>query len=143
MDPTESEQDPAPAPAPEPPADPEDVYPDTDEFAREKRETLVLLRGIVQGLADPAESDRKLEAADPTLVYFLFRWIKKYYHRDQEGADIVRARLREVTNANRGLTRKAKDGEVDPIVEWFEGNYRYRELSAEQLVDIVVEKLEG
>ncbi len=46
-------------------------------------------------------------------------------------------------NSYRSLTRKAKAGEADPIVDWFEGNYKYRELSAEEFIDLVVDKLES
>lgn len=77
------------------------------------------------------------------LVHFILKWIKKHYHRDHEDAPIVRARLSEVLNTYRALTRMAKEGETDPIVDWFEGTYKYRDLSAEEFIDVVVEKLEG
>ncbi|TPV96907.1 MAG: hypothetical protein B7733_02350 [Myxococcales bacterium FL481] len=113
------------------------------EFADEKRAAFEALCGIVTGAAAPEESYAQLDPADPTLVYFIFKWIKKYYHRDHPDNAVVRSNLSAVTNQYRSLTRKAKDGENDPIVEWFEGTYRYREMSAGELIDVVVEKLEG
>ena len=89
------------------------------------------------------ESFRELSDADPTLVYFIFKWIKKHYHRDHDDSDYVRGNLKDLTNSYRSLTRKAKSGEEDPLVEWFEGNYRYSEMSAEEFIDLIVEKLEG
>lgn len=112
-------------------------------FEDEKREALLTLQGIELGQMTPEESYQRLEEADPTLVHFIFKWIKKHYHRDHEMSDEVRRRLKEVQNSYRSLTRKAKEGESDPIVDWFEGTYKYRELSAEEFIDVVVEKLEG
>jgi len=102
-----------------------------------------MLQGIELGTMTPEESFELLDAADPTLVHFIFKWLRKHYHRDHEMADEVRARLKEVMNGYRSLTRKAKEGEADAIVDWFEGNHKYRELSAEEFIDLVVDKLES
>lgn len=131
-------------PAAEAPAPPDpSSYVFEGEFADEKNEALAMLMGIVDGTMMPDESNELLERADPALVYFLFKWIRKYYHGEREDSDGVRARLSELKNTYRALTRKAKDGEADPIVEWFEGAYRYRELDPVGFVDLVIEKLEG
>lgn len=113
------------------------------EFEDEKAEALQILRGIEQGTMSPAESHELLEKADPTLVYFIFRWMKKHYHKDHEHYEVMRERLRDITARYRSLTRKARTGEDDPVVEWFEGTHLYRELGAEEFIDIIVEKLEG
>jgi hypothetical protein len=113
------------------------------DFEEEKRDALTMLRGIELGEMTPDESFHLLDKADPTLVYFIFKWIKKFYHRDHEASEIVRGRLSQLTNAHRSLTRKAKEGETDPVVEWFEGSHRYSETPAEEFIDLVVDKLEG
>ena len=123
-----------------PEAEPEAVV---DEFAAEKLEALTLLQDTVEGAVMPEELFPRYDAADPVLVYFLFKWIKKHYHRDHEDSDFVRGNLKDLTNTYRSLTRKAKGGEEDPLVEWFEGNYRYSELPAAEFIDLIVEKLEG
>jgi hypothetical protein len=112
-------------------------------FEDEKRDALAILTGIELGLMTPEQSFALLDQADPTLVHFILKWIKKHYHRDHEQADEVRGRLKEVLNGYRSLTRKAKEGESDAIVDWFEGTYKYRDLEAEEFIDLVVEKLEG
>lgn len=112
-------------------------------FEDEKREALTMLQGIELGLMTPDQSYALLEQADPVLVHFIVKWIKKHYHRDNEMSDEVRPRLAEVLNSYRSITRMAKAGESDPIVDWFEGSYKYRDLSAEEFIDVVVEKLEG
>lgn len=121
----------------------ENIAPEVDEFEREKQEALAVLLGIVHGLAEPDETNAALADADPALVYFLFKYIKKHYHRDHPDNEVVRGRLSAVTNQYRALTRRAKTGEEDPIVEWFEGSYRYDEMTADEFVDLVIEKLEG
>ncbi len=112
-------------------------------FEEEKHAALTLLQGIEQGLMAPDQSYELLNEADPTLVHLIFKWLKKHYHRDHEQADEVRARVSELLNGYRSLTRKIKEGEADSVVDWFEGTHKYRDLSAEDFIDIVVEKLEG
>lgn len=112
-------------------------------FEEEKRAALTLLQGIELGEMTPEQSYELLAQADPTLVHLIFKWLKKHYHRDHEMADEVRGRVSELLNENRSLTRKIKEGEADSVVDWFEGTHKYRDLSAEEFIDIVVEKLEG
>ena len=114
-----------------------------DEFAAEKAQAMAMLMGIVEGTEMPEDLFPHFEAADPVLVYFLFKWIKKHYHRDHDDSDYVRGNLKDLTNSYRSLTRKAKGGEEDPLVEWFEGTYRYSELGPDEFIDLIVEKLEG
>ena len=114
-----------------------------DDLADEKREALAVLQGILTGEAMPEETIAALEEADPTLVYFIFKWIEKHYHRDHDDYELMKSRLSEIKNTARSLTRRAKDGEGDPVVEWFEGTYRYSELGPVDFIDLVIEKLEG
>ncbi len=114
-----------------------------DPFEEEKRVAFAMLSGIELGLMDPEETYELMKDADSTLVYFIFKWLKKHYHRDHDDHEVMRRRVKSVTNQYRALTRKAKSGEADPIVEWFEGTHKYRELSSEDFIDIIVDKLEG
>ena len=113
------------------------------EFEAEKLEALSILMGIVQGTMSTQECFELLDPADPTLVYFILKYIKKHYHRDHDDYDVVRSRLKDLKNSYRSLTRKAKTGEEAPIVEWFEGNYRYSEIAPEVFIDMIIDKLEG
>ncbi len=113
------------------------------EFEEEKAAAMAMLEGIVLGSLEPDELFQLLDAADPTLVHLLLRYAKKHYHRDHEHYDEVRGRLKDLTNSYRSLTRKAKEGETDPVVDWFEGTHRYSELEAAEFIDIIVDKLEG
>ncbi|MCA9682762.1 MAG: hypothetical protein KC457_11235 [Myxococcales bacterium] len=114
-----------------------------DDLADEKREALAVLQGILTGEAMPEETIAALEEADPTLVYFILKYVKKHYHRDHDDYELMKSRLSEIKNTARSLTRRAKDGEGDPVVEWFESNHRYSDLSPELFIDLIVDKLEG
>lgn len=102
-----------------------------------------MLQGIELGTMTPEQSNELMSAADPTLVHLIFKWIAKHYHRDHEMSFEVRGRLKDLQNSYRALTRYAKGGEADPVVDWFEGTHKYRDLSAEEFIDIIVDKLEG
>lgn len=125
--------------------DVEELAPPTfeGEFAEEKQHAFGILQGIAQGTAMADETFALLKDTEPVFVYFIFRWLKKHYHKDHDDYEFVKANLSDVRNSHRQLTRMAKDGEEDPLVEWFEGNYRYREMSAFEFVDLIIEKLEG
>ena len=111
-------------------------------FEHEKQSALRILEGIELGTMNSAESYNELRDADPVLVYFIFKWLRKRY-RDHEAASGVLGRLANVCNEHRDITRRAKEGEDDPIVGWFEGTYKYKDLTGSEFIDIVVEKLES
>ena len=111
-------------------------------FEHEKQSALRLLEGIELGTMTAEESNRELSDADPTLVYFIFKWLRKRY-REHEAAEGVLGRLADVCNPNRAITRRAKEGEDDPVVGWFEGSYKYKDLDSREFIDLIVEKLEG
>lgn len=111
-------------------------------FEHEKQSALRLLQGIELGNMNTDELIRDLSDADPTLVYFLFKYLRKRY-REHPAAEGVLGRLADVCNTDRSLTRRAKAGEDDPVVGWFEGSYKYKDLESVEFIDLIVEKLEG
>ncbi len=111
-------------------------------FEHEKQSALRILEGIELGTMDSAETYSHLRDADDTLIYFMFKWLRKRY-REHEAAEGVLGRLADVCNEYRELTRRAKGAEDDPVVGWFEGSYQYKDLTAAEFIDLVVEKLEG
>lgn len=111
-------------------------------FEYEKQSALRMLQGIEEGTMSAAESFDLLDEADPTLVYFMFKWLRKRY-REHPAAQGVLGRLSEICNTYRAITRKAKAGEEDSLVGWFEGSYKYKDLEATEFIEIIVEKLEG
>ena len=82
-----------------------------------------------------------VEDADPALLYLIFTWLRKRY-ADHVNSDAVIGRL--VAVSGRGsIAKKMKEGQADPVVQWFEESYSYRELEAKAFVELIVEKLEG
>ncbi len=111
-------------------------------FAQEQREALHLLQGIENGTLSTSQASHLVDEADPVLVYFIFTWLRKRYegHPASEG---VLGRLLELTQGHSNVKNAMSEGAEDSIVAWFEDEYSYRDLSAAEFIEIVVEKLEG
>lgn len=84
-----------------------------------------------------------MEEADPTLVYFIFTWLRAWYPPSHPAADAVLGRLGELCSLHPEAARRAKEGQKDALVEWFEDAYSYRDFRGAEFIDLVVEKLEG
>jgi hypothetical protein len=41
------------------------------------------------------------------------------------------------------VKKKMKEGQADPVVEWFEDAYSYKSLGSKEFIALIVEKLEG
>ena len=111
-------------------------------FEHEQRDARRILDGMEVGSLDTADTARLLGAADPAFVYLLLTWLRARNAGDPSGEGVIR-RIVEVCTVYPAVTRRMKAGQSDPIVEWFEETYDYRELHADAFIEIVVEKLEG
>jgi len=106
-----------------------------------QREALRILEGIEEGSMSATDSVALVEDADPALIYLIFTWLRKRY-ADHENSDAVIGRL--VAVSGRGsVVKKMKEGQADPVVQWFEENYSYRTLEAKEFIELIIEKLEG
>ena len=112
-------------------------------FENEKRTARSLLSAIEDGTLDVSDTYGVLENEDPTLVYLVFRWIRANYPGSHPAADAVIGRLANLCSTYPAAAKKAAKGKSDPIVDWFEDAYEYREFRANEFVDLIVEKLEG
>ena len=112
-------------------------------FLQEKQEAHRILSGIEDGNLKVAETFYLIEDADPTLVYFIFAWIRAWYPSSHPAADGVLGRLSELCTQFPKAARMAKEGESDSLVKWFEDEYSYRDLRADAFIDVIVDKLEG
>jgi len=88
-----------------------------------------------------ADSLALVEDADPALVYLIFTWLRKRY-ADHANSDAVIGRLAAVSGKG-SVVKKMKEGQADPVSQWFEDTYSYRELDAKELIEVIVNKLEG
>ncbi len=109
---------------------------------QEQRAALRILEGIEEGTMSSADSFALVDEADPALIYLIFTWLRKKYGPDNPASDGVIGRL--VAISNRGsVPAKMKEGAADPVVEWFEDAYKYRDLSSTEFVELIIDKLEG
>ena len=106
-----------------------------------KRAALQILESVENGNMSPAESFALVENADPALVYLIFTWLRKRY-ADHPNSDAVIGRLVAISNKGT-VPKKMKEGQADPVVEWFEDAYSYRELDSKEFIDLIVDKLES
>ena len=112
-------------------------------FDFEKRSARRLLAAIEDGVLGTADTFHLIGEADPTLVHFIFEWIRAWYPASHPAADAVLGRLGEVCTRYPKAVQIAKSGGSDPLVAWFLDEYRYRDLRADEFIDLIVEKLEG
>jgi hypothetical protein len=108
---------------------------------QEQRAALRILEGIEEGVMSTSDSLDLVEDADPALIYLIFTWLRKHY-ADHVNADAVIGRL--VAISGRGsVAKKMKEGQADPVVQWFEESYSYRALGSKEFIELIIEKLEG
>lgn len=111
-------------------------------FEQQTKEALRILEGIERGSMSAEDSSRLVEDADPALIYLLFTWLRQQYGGSNPASEAVLGRL--VAISSRGaVASKMKKGQADPVVEWFEESYSYRNIAASEFVEMIVEKIEG
>lgn len=110
-------------------------------FEQEQRAALRILEGLEEGTASADDSLALVEEADPALIYLIFTWLRKRY-ADHANADAVIGRV--VAISKRGeVAKMMKEGQADPVVQWFEESYSYRNLEKAEFIELIIEKLEG
>ncbi len=112
-------------------------------FGHEKRHATHLLTAIEDGLMPIADIRGLYEDADPALVYLLFGWLRNHYHAGHSASEGVLGRIVKLCRASPVVAQKARTGEGDSIVRWFEETHDYREFERAEFISLVVEKLEG
>ena len=111
-------------------------------FDQEQKAALRILEGIEEGTMSAADSLALVEEADPALVYQIFTWLRQRDGPDDAASDAVMSRLLAISHRP-SIAKQVKEGQSDPVVEWFEDAYSYRKLGSKEFIQLVVEKLEG
>ena len=88
-----------------------------------------------------SDSFALVEAADPALIYLIFTWLRKRY-ADHPNSDAVIGRVVEISSRGQ-VPKMMKEGQADPVVEWFEDGYTYRTLDKHAFIELIIDKLEG
>jgi hypothetical protein len=111
-------------------------------FDLEQRQARRILDGLELGSMEAADSFALIEDADPALVHVIISWLRERYatHSAAEG---VIGRIVELCRRHPATVRILKKGAADSLVQWFEDTYEYRDLDADELVELIVEKLES
>jgi hypothetical protein len=112
-------------------------------FEQEKQVVRAILSAIEDGPLDLSMTAERARNADPTALYFVFGWVRAWYPATHPAADGVLGRLAELCDAHPDVAQMSKKGGFDPIVDWFEDEYEYRDFSAPDFIELIVEKLEG
>lgn len=110
-------------------------------FEQEQRAALRILEGLEEGTMNATDSAALVEDADPALVYLIFTWLRKRY-ADHPNSDAVIGRVLAISNRP-AVAKQMKEGQRDPVVQWFEESYSYRDLGSKEFIELVVDKLEG
>lgn len=112
-------------------------------FEHEKATARRILAGIEDAVGTTTQTWHLVSEADPTLVYFLFSWIRAHYPSSHSDSDGVLGRLGELLTEHPEAARIAKKGAGDSLVAWFEEAHSYRQMSGPDFIELVVDKLEG
>ena len=112
-------------------------------FDQEKRTARRILAAIEDARLDATDTFHLVQDADPALVHFIFAWIRAWYPSSHPAADGVLGRLAELCAKYPKAAQMVRTGAADAIVDWFEETYAYRDLRANEFIELVVEKLEG
>ncbi len=111
----------------------------------DKREALRLLSGLENGTMNTADALVLAETLDPVLVYLIVRYLRESYPASDPAATSVLERVVALTSGQAAFVQKCRDGENDSVSQWFEAEHSFGTFrgQSEQLVDVIVDKLES
>lgn len=110
-----------------------------------KRDSLRWLEGLEDGHMGSLDLYNLSQKLDPVLTSLMIRYLRKKYPNTKPEAAGVIGRLVDLSGTYPQVVKTAKDAESDPICEWFLETYSFSEFyqKPEEMIDLIVEKLEG
>ena len=101
--------------------------------------------GLEDGTLSTADAYNIADQLDPILVYFIVRYLRELYPPTAPASSGVIDRLVQLTSTYPSVVQACKEGEKDPMREWYEDGYETRQYrdDATAYVSLIVEKLEG
>ena len=110
----------------------------------DRNQALRLLRGLDEGGVDASEARVIAETLDPVLVYVIVRYLREVYPASDPAASPVLERVVALTSSNPAIVAKTRQGEQDPVSEWFASEYSFRDFRGRgaELIELIVDKLE-
>jgi hypothetical protein len=111
----------------------------------DKREAMRLLAGLENGAMSTADAFGLAETLDPVLVYLIVRYLRECYPASDPAASAVLERVVALTSYDAAVVRKCRDGEQDPVSQWFEADHSLRTFRGRpsDFLDVIVDKLES
>jgi hypothetical protein len=111
----------------------------------ESKETLRLLLGLENGTLTTADAYNLAEVRDPVLIYFVLRFLREKYPPSQPTSAGVVQRLIDLTRTYADIVKKSKQGEKDPLREWFDDAYAIRDYFDRpgDFIEMIVEKIDS
>ena len=117
----------------------------TDGSSTDINLALRLLRGLEDGGLAADEAAVMAEDLDPVLVFFIVRFLRAVYPASSPAAHAVLERVVDLTSAYPAIVRKSREGEKDPVSQWFTSEYSFDDFRGRgaELVEMIVDKLES
>ncbi len=102
------------------------------------------LIGLEDGNLDQHELFNLADELDPVILALSVQYLRQKYSQRPESSGII-ARLAGFTSHYPDMVSKIKDGEKDPITEWFHETYNFHEYynDPDAFMTLIVDKLEG
>lgn len=103
-----------------------------------------LLRGLENGSLSANEARTLAEDLDPVLVYSIGRFLRETHPASDPAASAILERLVELTTAYPAMVEVSKEGEQDPVSQWFSEAHSFDEFRGrgDALLEVIVDKLE-
>lgn len=111
----------------------------------EKREASRLLAGLENGGMAADDASDIARDLDPVLVHLIVKFLRETYPASDPVATSVLERVVKMNSAWSGLVAKCREGEQDPIAQWFESEYSFRDFRGRgvELIELIVDKIES
>ena len=111
----------------------------------DKHQALRLLAGIENGAMTTADALVLAETLDPVLVYLIVRYLRESYRASDPAATSVLERVVALTSKHAEFVNKCRDGEQDPVSQWFEAEHSFGSFRGRgsELIEVIVDKLES
>lgn len=111
----------------------------------DKDQAVRLLQGLENGGMTASEAAIVAEDLDPVLVYVVVRFLRKVYPASNPAASAVLERVVQLTTAYPEIVHQLKEGEQDPVSQWFRSTHSFGDFSGrgDELIELIVDKLES
>lgn len=82
---------------------------------------------------------------DPVLVHVILRYLRDVYPASNPAASAVLDRVVALTSSWPGIVETSKEGEQDPVSQWFASEYAFGDFRGRgsELLDLIIDKLES